>query len=221
MVPPSCRVVLEVAIGLLIGDLVVALVHFLEDNYVRYDPRRPWYLTWLNEIAINDELHHHAPRIMTGSTYWDNMEQSVLAWAAASVGLFAIPHSRRFLLRHLSAYIAASVVLCTANLMHRFAHERDNHRPAFATLLQKYGIVEGREQHRLHHTGNPDRMYGSFLSFTGPIYDRMCIGQEGFGWFGTNGGKGSWGDCGKPRRHPGAHARASESQGVRPPDRTP
>lgn len=160
----------HVIIGVFIGDFIASFVHFLEDNYIRYHPHNPGFI---NNIAISNELHHHFPRLMTGISYWENMQESALGFAAFAILMFLF--ARKTFLRYWIVIFAAGAIISTANLIHRFQHHRDCNRPVLITALMNMGIIQGREEHRAHHLGIPDNKYSVSLSFTNHIYDTLQI----------------------------------------------
>ena len=164
------RAAWHAVIGVFIGDFIASFIHFLEDNYIRYHPANPGFL---NNIALSNELHHHFPRLMTGISYWENMQESTIAFVAIAALLFLF--ARGTFLRYWVVILSAGAIISTANLIHRLQHHRDCNRPVLATALMRMGVLQGREEHRAHHMGVPDNKYSVSLAFTNPIYDTLQI----------------------------------------------
>ncbi len=161
---------LRVGIGILLGDFIASFLHFIEDNYLRYRPGQP---TVLNDIALDNELHHHFPRLMTGSSYLDVIFESAAVALLAVAALWVIVPD---FLRDNGDIVAVAIAFATqGNAVHRWQHMRDCQRPAAVSLLMRIGVLQSREMHRSHHVGVPDGRYSPLLSFTNPVYDTLRV----------------------------------------------
>lgn len=162
--------IIRLMIGVLIGDFLAALVHFLEDNYMRYRVGQP---AWMNKIALDNELHHHFPRLLTAGSHWDVVFESVVVALGIALALgLLLP---RFTRRYADVIATALLVASQGNGIHRFQHMRRCERPWLVTKLMDMYILQPREMHRSHHQGIPDGRYAVILSFTNPIYDGLRI----------------------------------------------
>ena len=162
--------IIRLIIGVIIGDFLAALVHFIEDNYMRYRPEQP---NWMNKIALDNELHHHFPRLLTASSHWDVVFESIIvALVGALILIMFVP---KFTKKYADVIATALLVASQGNGIHRFQHMRDCERPWIISKLMECYILQPREMHRSHHLGIPDGRYAVILSFTNPIYDSLCI----------------------------------------------
>lgn len=154
----------QVGVGALVADFAAAFFHFWEDTYMPYDDRDGVFPS----ISRDNELHHALPYSMTTLPIVSHLNVTLpLSLLIAAVVVLAAP---RFSRRHWVLLVTMVIVGAMSNVFHRWQHERDCHRPALVTALQRAGLLVGREQHREHHD-DPSKRYGVILGFTNYMYD--------------------------------------------------
>ena len=158
----------DILIGILVADFVVAGFHWFEDTYLEYTSR-PGFI---GDIARDNDMHHAVPFAITRETLASNLQvPTVLAIVVLGIWIAITPSFAR---HHPAFFVALFVVAATANVLHRWQHERDCSRPWIVTSLQRLGVLCSRDQHASHHE-RPNTKYGVVLGFTNPVYDTIGI----------------------------------------------
>jgi hypothetical protein len=161
---PSC----QIALGILIGDFIVAFFHWLEDTYL------PWTDApgWLGDIARDNEMHHFIPfGIVSGSTW---KTANVTGPISLAVGALIYATAPQWTRSHLPLVFAMMIVGVVSNAVHKYVHERPCTRPRIITWLQDIGVVISSRQHADHHT-TADQKYGVVLGFSNYVYDTLGV----------------------------------------------
>ncbi len=147
------NVLVQILVGLVLGDFLAAFMHWVEDSYIDYCTRVPF----LKSIAKSNELHHYFPRSMVGYTYIENITTSTcLSLLTAGVLYYSQPE---LFVKYKYTLLVTFTLTSTANLFHRFAHMRECELPRVVSVLQKSGLVVSHKDHSLHHT-SPTESYG-------------------------------------------------------------
>lgn len=162
------QIIVDIAAGALLGDFAAAFSHWCEDTFLPYDTSFPI----LSGIAKHNELHHFIPRTITAFSYAENCSHTfVLALATVVVAFVLFP---AWSFRHMWFWLSAFIVGSTSNLVHRFSHERDCERPAWATWAQKRGLIVDSVHHRQHHQ-DPVQKFAVVFPFTNAFYDGIGL----------------------------------------------
>jgi plasmanylethanolamine desaturase len=155
-----------IAGSVLLADLVSGLVHWSEDTYARFKPRRK--LRVINLIARDNEVHHRRPRDFLKRTWWQSSWDLLLIGAAILAAAYA--------LGHLSAAVLLFVVLSVnANQMHKWAHRNPRENPAVVTWLQRMHLLQSPRHHGKHHGGNKDSHYCVVTNFLNPVLEEVSF----------------------------------------------
>lgn len=158
------KVAVEIAVGILVGDFLVAAGHWLEDTYLPYTRED----SWLGAVARENEMHHFIPYSITTYPWYDNIKTTaIMSLAFGVLLLLAFP---KFTRRHWVGVATLLLVGTLSNYFHRMSHERDCAKPALVKMLHASGVLCGSEQHKLHHE-HPTVKYGVVLGFTNAVYD--------------------------------------------------
>jgi plasmanylethanolamine desaturase len=153
-----------IAGSVLLADFVSGVVHWAEDTYARFKPRRKVRL--LNLIARDNEVHHRRPRDFLKRTWWQSSWDLVLVGAA----ILAIAH----LLGGISAALLVFVLLSVnANQMHKWAHRNPRENPALVTWLQRAHLLQSPRHHGRHHGGGKDSHYCVVTNFLNPLLEEV------------------------------------------------
>jgi plasmanylethanolamine desaturase len=155
-----------IAGSVLLADLVSGVVHWAEDTYARFKPRRTVRL--INLIARDNEVHHRRPRDFLKHSWWQS------SWDLLLIGalILAAAHA----LGHLSWAVLLFVVLSVnANQMHKWAHRNPRENPALVTWLQRAHLLQSPRHHGRHHGGNKDSHYCVVTNFLNPLLEEVSF----------------------------------------------
>lgn len=155
-----------IAGSVLLADLVSGVVHWAEDTYARFKPRRK--LRVINLIARDNEVHHRRPRDFLKRTWWQSSWDLLLIGAV----ILALAHA----LGHLSAAVLLFVVLSVnANQMHKWAHRNPRENPLLVTWLQRALLLQSPRHHGKHHGGARDSHYCVVTNFLNPLLEEVSF----------------------------------------------
>jgi len=159
------HVSVQLLVGVLLGDVVTSLTHWVEDTYMSIETATH---PALKNIALENELHHMVPYAITTSHPLRNMEVTVVLASLAIAGLWILAPS----LFTTSPWLLGSMwgTMTISNLVHRYLHDRPCRRPALITILQRAGIVVSSEDHTAHHRRGHGS-YGVILAPTNTLLD--------------------------------------------------
>jgi plasmanylethanolamine desaturase len=164
-------VVLSSSVGAIAGSVVLAdfvsgVVHWAEDTYARFKPRRK--LRVINLIARDNEVHHRRPRDFLKRTWWQS------SWDLLLIGLLIL--AAAYALGHLSVAVLLFVVLSVnANQMHKWAHRNPRENPPLVTWLQRTHLLQSPRHHGKHHGGKKDSHYCVVTNFLNPLLEEVSF----------------------------------------------
>lgn len=158
----------QVVVGVLAADFLTAAAHWFEDTYLPHT-EAPGLL---GEIARDNDMHHFIPFSITVGSWWETCRVSAQLMAGLALAFWAM--APRLVARYRTFFVTCAVAMVSANLVHRFQHERECTRPAIVTALQRAGALCSSEQHAVHHE-NTDVRYGVLLGFTNAAYDSLGV----------------------------------------------
>jgi ubiquitin-conjugating enzyme E2 variant len=151
--------------AVLLADFVSGVVHWAEDTYARFKPRRK--LRLINLIARDNEVHHRRPRDFLKRSWWQSSWDLVLVGAAILATAYA-------LVGHLTWALLLFVVLSVnANQMHKWAHRNPRENPALVTWLQRAHLLQSPRHHGRHHGGSKDSHYCVVTNFLNPLLEEV------------------------------------------------
>jgi plasmanylethanolamine desaturase len=162
-------VVLSSSVGAIAGSVVLAdfvsgVVHWAEDTYARFKPRRK--LRVINLIARDNEVHHRRPRDFLKRTWWES------SWDLLLIGALII--AAACALGHLSVAVLLFVLLSVnANQMHKWAHRNPRENPLLVTWLQRTHLLQSPRHHGKHHGGKKDSHYCVVTNFLNPLLEEL------------------------------------------------
>jgi plasmanylethanolamine desaturase len=153
-----------IAGSVLLADLVSGVIHWAEDAYARFKPRRK--LRVINVIARDNEQHHRRPREFLKRNWWQSSWDLVALGAAIIAGAYALGHLSWALL----LFVALSV---NANQMHKWAHMNPRENPKLVTWLQRVHLLQSPRHHGRHHAGTKDSHYCVVTNFLNPVLEEV------------------------------------------------
>lgn len=146
-----------------IAEFITASFHFAEDTY---GTQMENALVRKHIVLPNIE-HHRAPLKMTQKSWMQTVKATSIAMAAINIiilppyFLFSsnikIPSglgSEKFITTSISFwyfYTMLNIFICSANLIHKWAHTPKNKLPKIIKLLQDCYILQTHYNHSLHH----------------------------------------------------------------------
>ena len=179
---------LALPIGYLAADLASGLVHWLADSF--FEESAPLIGPLLIE-PFRD--HHRDPEEITRHGFFEISGNNCLVaipplgalwlWGALN-GPFA---SFGF-----AFALWATLGVFATNLIHCWAHSREEDVPYGIAWLQRTGLILSAEHHALHHRGANDRAYCVTCGWLNPLLDRFDLFGRLAHWIRA--------------RRPGAHA---------------
>lgn len=100
-------------------------------------------LRFLENIRIDNTVHHLNPTLMVKYTYWENINTSVMMAVPVSIVVFTIGAP---------TWVWLGVLFSSlANLVHRFAHTSRAQCPLWIRVLQYTGLFISPNMHNPHH----------------------------------------------------------------------
>lgn len=163
------RTSIQVVLGYLLADFVVACFHWFEDTYLDIHTK----YSLLREIAINNELHHYKPRLIIIYNPLQSIRDQSIA-SVLSVCIISVIH-RNMVFKYYSIWATFVIFVSLSNYIHQLAHLRSNEKHSIILFLQKLGLILSSDHHAVHHHSSPDNTYGVLNSYTNHIYDRLRI----------------------------------------------
>lgn len=157
----------QIAAGVVAGDFLVAMFHWLEDTYLPSTTRGP-----LAAVARDNDFHHFVPYAITSETMRANI--SVTLPLSAGIALAVWGLAPQWTADHIPLLAAMVVVGVFSNVVHRWIHERPCTRPRAVVFLQDVGVLVSSRQHAEHHE-NPRGNFGVVLGFTNSVYDGLRV----------------------------------------------
>lgn len=155
------RWILRLFLIVVIADLIVGFVHWLEDRY----GKETWPLIGPAIIAPN-LLHHAQPRAFLVNSWWRSADLQLLAAALICAVAYGLGVLRWEL-------VAILVLVVNANEVHKWTHRTKAENGWFITWLQDWRLIQGRKQHARHHGGNRDSHYCTLTEFVNPALERI------------------------------------------------
>lgn len=150
--------------AVLLADFVSGVVHWAEDAYARFKPRRK--LPLINTIAQENELHHRRPRDFLARSWWASSWD--LALIGAAVVWVACAMDR------LSVAVLVFVVLAVnANQIHKWTHRNPRENPWWVTHLQRCYVLQTPRHHSRHHQGEKNTHYCVVTNFLNPLLEEI------------------------------------------------
>ncbi len=150
--------------SIVLADFVSGLVHWAEDTYARFKPQRK--LTWLNQVALDNEVHHKRPRDFLQRSWWQS------SWDLALLGavILAVAHA----VGHLTLAVVVFVLLSiNANQLHKWAHRNPRENPRLVTWLQRMHLLQSPRHHGRHHAGKRNSHYCVVTNFLNPLLEEV------------------------------------------------
>ncbi|HYE08411.1 MAG TPA: fatty acid desaturase CarF family protein [Planctomycetota bacterium] len=157
------RIAWRVALCFLIADLIVGLVHWLEDSY----GSPTWPIVGAAIIAPN-LLHHAQPRAFLTKTWWQGSDvQAIVGGAILGIAAVCGWFSLELLL--------VVVLAVNANEFHRWAHRTRAENGRLISFLQDWKLLQSRAHHGRHHGGRRDSHYCAITAWVDPLLERIRL----------------------------------------------
>jgi ubiquitin-conjugating enzyme E2 variant len=156
-------VTLKVLLCVAIADLLVGLVHWLEDSY----GSETWPLIGATVIAPN-LLHHAKPRAFLANTYWQIINYQAIAGIAVLAAAWALGCCPPEL-------VLVIVLAVNANEFHRWAHRTRAENGRLISFLQDCKLIQSRAHHGRHHGGLRNTHYCAITPWVDHALDRLRV----------------------------------------------
>lgn len=130
---------MTILLAWLLADFLTGLVHFAQDRLL-LNPSR---FLFINQIKLDNDLHHAKPAAMTRFSMWENINTSVPFTVPIAGGLF--------LLGCPTVIWLAIFFASFGNLVHRFAHMPKKKVHPLIRMVQWTGLFITFDHHHVHH----------------------------------------------------------------------
>jgi plasmanylethanolamine desaturase len=152
------------AVSVLAADLVSGVVHWAEDAYARFKPKRT--VRFFNVVARDNKRHHLRPREFLRRSWWQS------SWDLLALGsvILGVAYAMGHLSWALIVFVALSV---NANQIHKWAHQNAKENPRLVTWLQRMRLMQGARDHGKHHGGERDSHYCVITTALNPVLERL------------------------------------------------
>ena len=155
-------VLTEAAATVLLADALIALVHFLMDNFGR--PTAPF----VGKVFAANDLHHVKPRAF--------LEHGPIMNSRETVGIGVGTVLFAFMVDMLTWHVVLfAVAVGGVNVVHRFAHQSEAENGRLVTFLQRCYMFVPKHQHGRHHTGTQDTHYAALTGFLNPVFESLGV----------------------------------------------
>lgn len=159
---------IQIIVGLVLADVIIAFLHWLEDTYLDYHQSIPS----LTRIAQDNHLHHYFPReILVTGVLQDLCVTAPLTLLVALVVYMVAP---KWFIRHPWLIGTMFTLGCASHMIHKAAHMRECERPWPITALHRLGLLVDHEHHSAHHA-MPTAKYGILLPVTNHVLDGLGV----------------------------------------------
>ncbi|MGH3088613.1 MAG: fatty acid desaturase CarF family protein [Rubrobacteraceae bacterium] len=157
-------------IAYLAADLVSGFVHFTLDNFGSDDTPffGPYFIKPFRD-------HHIDPLGITRNDFVDTNGNNCLASLPTMllVWLFVPMSSTLWGCLFGAFFLFLCLGIFLTNQFHKWAHM--DTPPAWATFLQKLGLILSKEHHDIHHESPYDTYYCITVGFWNPLFDRFDL----------------------------------------------
>lgn len=161
------NIVLQLILGLFIGDFLTALYHWIEDLYIPYHIN-----TKLPDVALYNELHHFYPRAMLAGDPLDNIKDSlILSIVLLLIILVFFPETFQ---NYKWIIVPCLLVVAFANYIHRLSHYRACEQSALHAFLTDSKILINSTTHSKHHVSS-NCNYGVVFEPFNYVYEKTGI----------------------------------------------
>lgn len=144
----------------LLSDFISGLIHWLEDVYAK--PGMPL----VDQIAVDNQLHHDKPRDFVKKNWFQSCWDSVLA------GIIIIAAAWYFDVLSWPIILFVSLV-ANANQVHKWAHQNQQEKHSIVTLLQKLKLLQTPREHAKHHSGEKNTHYCVITNVLNPVLEKI------------------------------------------------
>jgi hypothetical protein len=152
--------------GFIVADFVSGFVHWLADTWGSTE------MPVLGKALLRPFREHHIdPRAITRHDYIETNGNNCAISVPWALGSMLAPLDGEWPLLTLFAVVSITSMIfwvMMTNQFHKWAHETDEERPAWVTMLQRLHLVLPPEHHQIHHTK--------------PFLDYYCITTGWLNW---------------------------------------
>lgn len=155
------RYLFDIFFAYVLGDFLIGVFHWFKDTY--FNPNTPIIG---RRIIWPSRLHHIKPRFVTEFSNWDLFKSSAL-WSMIWIGPL-------ILFNGLNLFIFTLFMTIGLNdIIHKYAHMLDSERPQIVTILQKWNIIQGFDEHHQHHISPHEVNYFPITPFLNKIFEHI------------------------------------------------
>jgi hypothetical protein len=126
-----------------LAEFITGMVYFVEDTYGTQVSNK----LIQKHIIIPNLEHHYNPLKMTKKTWLQTIKATTIAMGYVNFIILII--YPRIIFHYF--YGMTSIFICSANLIHKWAHTPKKSLPRFVQVLQDNGILQTHYNHSLHH----------------------------------------------------------------------
>jgi len=156
--------------GMLFGDFLSGLVHWLCDTYGNENT------PLVGQTIIKDfRLHHDYPRDITKHTFLSSNGNIALLGVVLQMPFFTIMifSNNQYVALIVSFILLSFLFSAIANEIHKMAHQFPEDNPKIVRILQKYHILLNPEHHSKHHAAPYDRNYCITFGWMNHLLDKI------------------------------------------------
>ncbi len=134
-----------------LAEFITGIFHFAEDNYGTQVSNK----LIQQHIVIPNLEHHRLPLKMTQKSWLQTIKATSYALIVFNIILIPICYLLNILnnisYQSVYFYVTTNLFLCSANLIHKWAHTPKKQLPRIVKFLQDYNILQTHYNHSLHH----------------------------------------------------------------------
>jgi hypothetical protein len=137
--------ILQIILGFFLADFLSGLFHWIEDTYLDYCIDIPI----IKDISKGNEMHHYFPRAILKNSYYQNIRVTTIL----TIFVFIIIYlsKKEILFNYKYFFITLFIFSSISPLIHRLCHMRECEKNKYILYLQKFGILNSDEHHKIHH----------------------------------------------------------------------
>jgi ubiquitin-conjugating enzyme E2 variant len=122
------------------ADLITGIFHWAQDQYLLAENTN---VSFLKQIAADNDLHHTKPAEVGKHTLWENTNTSIVV----SIPVFIICWLTS---AHIMIWLGVFFGIF-ANAIHSFTHKPKTRIPLYVSFMQTTGMFQQTQHHAIHH----------------------------------------------------------------------
>jgi len=153
--------IIDIFCAYVTADFLVGVFHWFKDTYFT-----PHTVLIGKQIIWSSRLHHLRPKYVEEFSDWDLAKSSgvwTLSWFGPYVWLCGLSIFN----------IALFIFISLNDVVHKYAHMSDTDKPAWASVLQKYWIMQSHDEHHQHHVAPHMINYCAITPYLNGLLERI------------------------------------------------